>query len=110
MAVDTRDRVGLGGVAQLLHEARILECRGSLVRHRPQPGRLVGTGLVLYGLFRIGLETLRQPDYGLEHNWWGLTMGQTLSVPMVIIGIYLFVTAKSRRTRVESIAGQDSVA
>jgi phosphatidylglycerol:prolipoprotein diacylglycerol transferase len=77
---------------------------------RYQPGRLVGTGLILYGLSRIGLETLRQPDYGLEHNWWGLTMGQTLSVPMVIVGVYLFVTAKSRRTRVESIAGEDAVA
>lgn len=77
---------------------------------RYQPGRLVGTGLVLYGLFRTGLETLRQPDYGLENNWWGLTMGQTLSVPMIIVGIYLFVTAKSRRTRVESISGSESVA
>ena len=77
---------------------------------RYQPGRLVGTGLVLYGLFRIGLETLRQPDYGLEHNWWGLTMGQTLSVPMVLVGLYLLATAKSRRVRVESIAGQASVA
>ncbi len=75
---------------------------------RYQPGKLVGTGLVLYGLFRTGLETLRQPDYGLENNWWGLTMGQTLSVPMIIVGIYLFVTAKSRRVRVESIAGQDA--
>ena len=76
---------------------------------RYQPGRLLGTGLVLYGLFRTGLETLRQPDYGLEHNWWGLTMGQTLSVPMILVGVYLFVTAKSRRTRVESIAGQEPV-
>ena len=77
---------------------------------RYQPGRLVGTGLVLYGLFRIGLETLRQPDFGLENNWWGLTMGQTLSVPMVLVGIYLLITAKSRRVRVESIAGEASVA
>ena len=37
-------------------------------------------------------------------------MGQTLSVPMAIVGIYLFVTAKSRRVRVESIAGDESVA
>ncbi len=76
---------------------------------RYQPGRLVGTGLVLYGLFRTGLETLRQPDYGLENNWWGLTMGQTLSVPMIVVGLYLFFTAKGRRVRVESIAGQASV-
>ena len=28
---------------------------------RYQPGRLVGTGLILYALFRIFLETVRQP-------------------------------------------------
>ena len=77
---------------------------------RYQPGRLVGTGLVLYGAFRIGLETLRQPDYGFEHLSWGLTMGQTLSVPMLVVGLYLFATAKSRRIRVESISGTESVA
>ena len=49
-------------------------------------GRLFGTGLLLYGLFRFGVEFLRQPDNGLEHLGWGLTMGQTLSVPLIIAG------------------------
>lgn len=77
---------------------------------RYQPGKLVGTGLILYGVFRSLVELVRQPDYGLEHLSWGLSMGQTLSLPMVLVGLYLVATAKGRRHRVESIAGSASVA
>jgi phosphatidylglycerol---prolipoprotein diacylglyceryl transferase len=77
---------------------------------RYQPGKLVGTGLIIYGVARILVELVRQPDAGMEHLSWGLTMGQTLSLPMLIAGIYLFVTAKGRRVRVEGIAGTASVA
>lgn len=54
---------------------------------RYRPGRLLGTGLLIYGLARFSLELVRQPDRGLEHLAWGLTMGQTLSVPVVLAGI-----------------------
>jgi phosphatidylglycerol:prolipoprotein diacylglycerol transferase len=37
-------------------------------------------------------------------------MGQTLTIPMLIGGLYLILTAKGRRVRVESIAGSQSVA
>ncbi|MDB5718883.1 MAG: prolipoprotein diacylglyceryl transferase [Sphingomonas bacterium] len=77
---------------------------------RYQPGKLVGTFLLGYGLSRFTVELVRAPDAGLEHLWWGLTMGQTLTVPMLIGGIYLIVTAKGRRQRVEPIAGSESVA
>jgi len=77
---------------------------------RYYPGRLVGTGLVIYGAARFGLEFLRQPDAGLENLSWGLTMGQTLSLPMLLVGLYLIFTAKSRRVRVESVSGAASVA
>ncbi len=77
---------------------------------RYQPGKLVGTGLVLYALSRISLETVRQPDAGLENLSWGLTMGQTLSIPMLIVGLWLIFTAKARRLRVEPVAGSASVA
>jgi phosphatidylglycerol:prolipoprotein diacylglycerol transferase len=56
---------------------------------RLRPGRLLGTGLVMYGTARFLLEFVRQPDAGLEHLWWGLTMGQTLSTPMIAVGILL---------------------
>ena len=77
---------------------------------RYQPGKLVGMGLILYGFSRSAIELVRQPDAGLENLSWGLTMGQTLSLPMVVLGLYLFFTAKSRRVRVEATAGETSVA
>jgi phosphatidylglycerol---prolipoprotein diacylglyceryl transferase len=77
---------------------------------RYQPGKLVGTFILVYGLARFAVEFVRQPDAGLENLSWGLSMGQTLSVPMILGGLYLIATAKGRRQRVESVAGQESVA
>jgi phosphatidylglycerol:prolipoprotein diacylglycerol transferase len=37
-------------------------------------------------------------------------MGQWLTLPMIIGGIYLMATAKKRRERVEPVAGSTSVA
>ncbi|MFS0738223.1 prolipoprotein diacylglyceryl transferase [Sphingomonas sp. 1P06PA] len=77
---------------------------------RYEPGKLVGLFLVGYGISRFLVELVRQPDEGLENLSWGLTMGQTLTVPMLIGGAWLIATAKSRRQRVEPTAGPDSVA
>jgi phosphatidylglycerol:prolipoprotein diacylglycerol transferase len=77
---------------------------------RYQPGKLVGFFLLVYGLSRFLVELVRQPDEGLENLSWGLSMGQTLTVPMILGGLYLIATAKKRRERVEPIAGGESVA
>ena len=77
---------------------------------RYQPGKLLGLFLVGYGLIRFALEKARAPDAGLEHLGWGLTMGQTLSFPMVVVGFWFIVTAPGRRAHVEPIAGGPSVA
>jgi phosphatidylglycerol:prolipoprotein diacylglycerol transferase len=37
-------------------------------------------------------------------------MGQWLSLPMILGGAYLMLTAKRRRQRIEPIAGTESVA
>ncbi|MEA3041877.1 MAG: phosphatidylglycerol---prolipoprotein diacylglyceryl transferase [Sphingomonadales bacterium] len=79
-------------------------------RARYQPGRLVGAFLLVYGLSRFLVEMVRQPDQGLEHLPWGLSMGQTLTVPMILGGLYLIATAGRRRERVEPVAGTDSAA
>jgi phosphatidylglycerol---prolipoprotein diacylglyceryl transferase len=63
----------------------------------------------LMGIFRFGLEFFREPDVGVT-GAFGLSMGQVLSIPMVIVGAYFFFTAKGRRQRVESVAGRSSVA
>jgi phosphatidylglycerol:prolipoprotein diacylglycerol transferase len=39
-----------------------------------------------------------------------MSMGQWLTVPMIVGGIYLIATAKRRRLRVEATAGTQSVA
>ena len=79
---------------------------------RYQPGKLVGAFLFFYGIFRFGLEFIREPDSQLVQfaQMTGLHMGQWLSLPMILGGLYLMLTAKRRRVRVEPIAGPDSVA
>ena len=79
-------------------------------RARYEPGKLVGIFLIGYGLSRFTVEFFRQPDVQLGTMPWGLTMGQTLTVPMLVGGVWLVATAKGRRVRVESTAGRDSVA
>ncbi len=52
-------------------------------------GAIVGLFLTCYGLFRISLENVRQPDADMPHFPLGLTMGMMLSVPMVLAGLWL---------------------
>jgi phosphatidylglycerol:prolipoprotein diacylglycerol transferase len=80
---------------------------------RYQPGKLVGAFILFYGLFRFGIEYVREPDAqfaGTIVEATGLHMGQWLTVPMILGGFYLMATAKGRRERVEPTAGTASVA
>ncbi len=65
---------------------------------RQKPGRLSGVFLIGYGLARIIVEFFRQPDpqlgYLLGNANLGLTMGQLLSLPLVIAGLWLVLRAK----------------
>ena len=79
---------------------------------RYEPGKLVGAFLFFYGIFRFGVEFIREPDQQLAAfaEATGLHMGQWLTIPMIVGGLYLMATAKSRRQRIEPIAGSESVA
>jgi len=79
---------------------------------RYEPGKLVGAFILFYGIFRFGIEFIREPDSQLAGfaQATGLHMGQWLTVPMILGGVYLMATAKKRRERVEPIAGSASVA
>jgi phosphatidylglycerol:prolipoprotein diacylglycerol transferase len=79
---------------------------------RYEPGKLVGAFIFFYGLFRFGIEFIREPDSQLIEfaKATGLHMGQWLSLPMILGGLWLMLTAKRRRTRVEPTAGTASVA
>ncbi|WP_371168529.1 prolipoprotein diacylglyceryl transferase [Aliiroseovarius sp. 2305UL8-7] len=73
-----------------------------------RPGMLTGMFFLGYGLARFAVEFFRQADaqfitmdnpfgYVVHIGQWGLTMGQTLTLPMIAIGIGTLIWA-SRRT------------
>jgi phosphatidylglycerol:prolipoprotein diacylglycerol transferase len=76
---------GLEGIALFLvllwgtHRAKWLNREGAL------------TGLFLagYGVSRVALENVRQPDVQMPDFPLGLTMGMMLSIPMILVGLWL---------------------
>lgn len=52
-------------------------------------GAITGLFLVFYGVFRIALETVRNPDLTMPSFPLGLTMGMMLSGPLVVLGLGL---------------------
>ncbi len=65
-------------------------------RARLRPGLLAGVFGVGYGLARFGIEYYREPDRQIGFLATGLTMGQTLTLPLIIIGSVLIVRALVR--------------
>lgn len=62
---------------------------------KPRPaGAVSGVFVIAYGVYRFFIEFVRQPDADLgfiAFNW--LTMGQLLSLPMILVGLYLLYTS-----------------
>jgi phosphatidylglycerol---prolipoprotein diacylglyceryl transferase len=69
---------------------------------------LTGVFLTGYGVSRFLVEFVRQPDaqfvspgnpLGLALHWngWGLTMGQTLTLPLIVAGVLLILWSRRRR-------------
>lgn len=63
---------------------------------RDRHGSLAGVFLAGYGIARFIAEFFRQPDPFLGFLWAGATMGQMLSLPMVVIGFALLAWAQKR--------------
>jgi len=67
---------------------------------KPRPKMAVsGLFLLGYGIFRFGVEFVREPDAHLGYlafEW--VTMGQVLSSPMIILGIVLLIWAYKKKT------------
>ena len=70
-----------------------------------RPGLVCGTFLAGYGMARFAVEFVRQPDgqfvgpgnpLGLawQVGGYGLTMGQMLSLPMILLGLLLIWRAR----------------
>jgi len=71
-------------------------------------GEVTGLFLILYGAFRFMIEFVRQPDTQFagqsalleSFNW--MTRGQTLCIPMVLLGLWFM------RTSIRSMMGQST--
>jgi len=77
---------------------------------RYQPGKLTGAFLLGYGVIRVALENVRAPDVDLGFIYGPITMGQILSAPMIIGGIYLIATAKRRQRETDPAVGGSTLA
>lgn len=63
---------------------------------RTHPGVIIGTFLTGYGLSRSTVEFFREPDIQLGFILPGVTMGQILSLPMILVGLWLIRHALAR--------------
>ena len=82
----------LEGVA--LYLVMLLLSRSEHLRARP--GFLAGTFLIGYAAFRTVAELFREPDTHLGFIVGGVTMGQILCLPMLLVGVILVLRASHR--------------
>ena len=94
-----------GGVArhatqiyEALLEGLVLFLILNWIARKPRAhGTLMACFLIFYAVFRFAVEFLREPDAHIGYlafDW--LTMGQLLSVPMLVVGLLLLVTVAKR--------------
>ena len=67
----------------------ILAALWRFTRLRDRPGALGGVFLMGYGAFRFFVEFFREPDAHLGFLFAGATMGQLLSLPLIVAGLWL---------------------
>ena len=81
----------------------------------PRRGAVSGLFLLCYGLFRVMLEGVREPDRGMPDFPLGLTMGMLLSMPLILGGAGLLIwsmrpgslASQAPTTPLESAPGHD---
>lgn len=74
-----------------------------LARERRPDGLLFGVFMMLYGLFRFVVEFFREPDAQLGFLLRGATMGQLLSIPLILLGAYFVWRATTRDRPADSV-------
>jgi phosphatidylglycerol:prolipoprotein diacylglycerol transferase len=79
---------------------------------KPRPRYAVsGLFALLYGLFRFSVEFVREPDVQLgflAFNW--LTMGQILSLPLILVGLFLLWLSRRAPTLQPRIVNSEEAA
>ncbi len=71
----------------------ILKTLWAMKKFRSVEGFLSGAFLFLYGTFRMLMEQFREPDRQLGFLFAHITMGQMLSLPFLLLGMYLMLRA-----------------
>lgn len=65
---------------------------------RPRPTAAIsGLFLIGYGAFRFVTEFFREPDHGIFGLSYTISMGQWLSLPMILIGVAMMAIAYRRK-------------
>lgn len=99
--------VAIPGVEGLRHPTQLYDalynvliagaCFLHLMRLRPVPGRTCALFLMLYAAFRFLIEFLRAQEYApLDLGIVVLTRGQALTVPVFLVGVFLWWMAGRR--------------
>jgi phosphatidylglycerol---prolipoprotein diacylglyceryl transferase len=87
-------------IYQALLEGLVLFVVMLLLSRRPairaRAGMLTGCFLCGYAVARIVGELFREPDAFLGFVAFGITMGQLLSIPMLLAGVFLIVRGNAR--------------
>ncbi|SQK72676.1 Prolipoprotein diacylglyceryl transferase [Tatumella ptyseos] len=82
---------------ELLLEGVILFIILNVFIRKPRPlGSVSGLFLIGYGAFRIIVEFFRQPDAQLGLFDGVISMGQILSIPMILAGVIMMIWAYRR--------------
>ena len=62
-----------------------------------KPGQISGLFLILYSIFRFGIEFFRAPDQHIGYLFLELTLGQLISILFLIFGLILFIYKKNEK-------------
>ena len=77
-----------------------------LITRKPRSlGLASGVFLIGYGVFRIIVEFFREPDAHLGFIFSNISMGQILSLPMIIVGLMIIFWGANQQAKAE-IKGQ----
>lgn len=79
----------------------ILFSLNKFTKIKEKPGILSGLLLIFYAIFRMIIENFRQPDEQLGYIFAKITMGQILSLPIVILG-FLVIFFALKKTKLSS--------
>jgi phosphatidylglycerol:prolipoprotein diacylglycerol transferase len=82
----------------------LLLLAAELLGWRRRPGIVTGLFLAGYAVARMSGELFRQPDAQLGYLVYGMTMGQLLSIPVLIAGIAIILWARRGAAQPAAVA------